>query len=71
MLFTTQAAVVPSLVNLLSWYIDASFTLPSDSMMISNSSHNDVDFAEVSGVKFAKCNKRTFNNTFSSSAKCF
>ena len=49
-LFTTQAAVVPSLVNLLSWYIDASFTQPSDSMMISNSSDNEDNFAEVSGV---------------------
>ena len=48
-LFKTQAAVVPSLVNLLSWYIDTSFTLPSDSMMISNSSDNDEEFAEVSG----------------------
>ena len=46
----TQAAVVPNLVNFLSWYIDASFTLPSDSMTISNSSDNDDDFAEVSGV---------------------
>ena len=49
-LFTTQAAVVASLVNLLSWYIDASFTQPSDSMMISNSSDNEDNFAEVSGV---------------------
>ena len=49
-LFITQAAVVPSLVNLLCWYIGASFTLPSDSMMILDSSDNDDDFAKVSGV---------------------
>ena len=48
--FTTQAAVLLSLVNLLSLYFDASFTLPSDSMMISNSSDNNKDFAKVSGV---------------------
>ena len=63
-LFTTQAHVVPSFVNFRSWYIVASFTIPSLSTSISNSSDKDAELADLSGGnQLTKCCQRTLDDT--------